>query len=362
MLVAEVVGALGGHATTRPRRRDRWLARRRARGLDLVELLAEGGTGRRPQPVSRCSTTSAPGTNSARGGRSSSDVEADALEEQRRGAEQDGLARARVLADLGDVAPLLQRAHHAVDVHAPDGRHLGPGDRLLVGDDGQGLQRRAGQAGRLALEHEALDVGRQVGVALEAPAAGHLHEREARGRWPRTRRPAPRRARRPGPRASRAAGRAAAARRASRPPSARPRWRGATRLATADRRLGGSAVGHRVSHRRRRPPASSSSSERSRPSQTISMSPKLRGWSRSTKPCLNSSRTARKRTTTSSRSTRSPVRARKEIRPTQRQLLEQLGHGVGHRGPDRGDVVEVDAGLRLGGDGPQEGAAEVGRG
>src|SRR3546814_2799887 len=67
--------------------------------------------------------------------------------------------RARVLAHLRDEASLLERSHHAVDVHAADRGDLGPGHRLLVGDDGQALQRRAREAGRLALEHEPLDVG-----------------------------------------------------------------------------------------------------------------------------------------------------------------------------------------------------------
>src|SRR5690606_33321863 len=41
------------------------------------------------------------------------------------------------------------------------------------------------------------------------------------------------------------------------------------------------------------------------------------------------------------------------------QLLEQLGDGVGDRGPDRGDVVELDPRRRLGGDRPQVGPAQV---
>ena len=45
------------------------------------------------------------------------------------------------------------------------------------------------------------------------------------------------------------------------------------------------------------------------------MSPKVAGWSSSTRPCLNSSRTARNRTTTSRRSTRELVSARNVIRP-----------------------------------------------
>ena len=53
-------------------------------------------------------------------------------------------------------------------------------DRLLVGDDRQRLERGGRQPGRLALEHEALDVGREVGMALEAVAAGDPHQHEAR--------------------------------------------------------------------------------------------------------------------------------------------------------------------------------------
>ena len=87
-----------------------------------------------------------------------------------------------VAGDLVDVAALLERAHHAVDVDAADRRHLGPRDRLLVGDDGERLERGRRQAGGLALEHETLDVGGQVGVALEPVAAGDLAPARSRGR------------------------------------------------------------------------------------------------------------------------------------------------------------------------------------
>ena len=56
------------------------------------------------------------------------------------------------------------------------------------------------------------------------------------------------------------------------------------------------------------------------------------------------------------------MRARKLIVPASGQLLEQLGDRIGDRRPDRGDVVEVDAGLGLRGDGPEEGGAQVERG
>jgi hypothetical protein len=105
-------------------------------------------------------------------------VEPEPFEELAGGAEQGGLAGAGVATHLVDVAALLQGAHHPVDVHAPDRRHLGPRDGLLVGHDRQGLQRRRRQAGALALQHEPLHVGRQVGMALEAVAPGHLHQHE----------------------------------------------------------------------------------------------------------------------------------------------------------------------------------------
>ena len=51
-------------------------------------------------------------------------IEAHPHEELVGGGEQGGLARSAVSADLGDVAALLQGAHHAVDVHPADRRHL----------------------------------------------------------------------------------------------------------------------------------------------------------------------------------------------------------------------------------------------
>ena len=66
----------------------------------------------------------------------------------------------------------------AVDVDAADRRHLGAGHGLLVGHDGERLEGRRRQARRLPLEHEPLDVGRQVGVALEAPTTGDRDQGE----------------------------------------------------------------------------------------------------------------------------------------------------------------------------------------
>ena len=106
-------------------------------------------------------------------------VEAEALQEQRGGAVEHGLARALVAGHLVDQAPVHQGADHAVDVDAADRRDLGPGEGLLVGHDGQGLQRRARQPGRLALQHVALHVGGGVGVALEPVPARHPGQDEA---------------------------------------------------------------------------------------------------------------------------------------------------------------------------------------
>src|SRR3954466_4763618 len=62
-------------------------------------------------------------------------IEPDLLEEPRRGAVEDGLARTGVVADLGDVAALDERGDGRLDVHPADGRQLCTRHRLLVGDD-----------------------------------------------------------------------------------------------------------------------------------------------------------------------------------------------------------------------------------
>ena len=117
-------------------------------------------------------------------------VESEPLEERRGGAEQDGLAGPGVAADLVDVAAGLQRPDHAVGVDAADRRDLRPRDRLLVGDDRQRLERRAGQPGPLIVEEEPLDVRREVGGGLVAVAAGDPGQFEAALLAAGTRRPA----------------------------------------------------------------------------------------------------------------------------------------------------------------------------
>ena len=46
------------------------------------------------------------------------------------------------------------------------------------------------------------------------------------------------------------------------------------------------------------------------------------------------------------------------MRPDPGQLVDQLGDGVGHAGPHRRHVGEVDVGHRLGRDGPDEGGPQ----
>src|SRR5690606_23305378 len=90
---------------------------------------------------------------------------------------------------------------------------------------------------------------------------------------------------------------------------------GTSGLVDHDRGLGGLArvLGH---------PSYTSMASRSAwscpsvPSQTISISPKVDAWRRSTRPCLNSSSTARNRTTTSRRSTKELVSRRNPMEPT----------------------------------------------
>ena len=155
-----------------------WRGRGRCCCLERLETLGEGRRVGPEAPLELLDHVGA-GHEVAERGQVGERVDAELLEEGAVVPYMHRLAGTGVAADLGDVAPLLQRAHHAVDAHAPDRRHLRPGDRLLVGDDRQGLEGGGRELGRLALEHEPLDVGRLVGVGLVAPAARHPGELEA---------------------------------------------------------------------------------------------------------------------------------------------------------------------------------------
>ena len=118
------------------------------------------------------------GRYGASSGSSSSDVDADPLQEVAGGAVEVGAGRV-VLAGLLDQAAGEQRAHHAVDVDAADRRDPGPRDRLLVGDHGQRLQRRLGEPRLLAVEDEPLDDRGELLAGVVAPAAGDVAQLEA---------------------------------------------------------------------------------------------------------------------------------------------------------------------------------------
>ena len=89
------------------------------------------------------------------------------------------------------------------------------------------------------------------------------------------------------------------------------------------------------------------------------MSPKRSAWSRSTKPCLNSSSTARKRTITSSRSAEVGGQAAERDLPDPGQLVDQLGDRLGDREPHRVDVEQVDERLRTRRERPDRGALQT---
>ena len=76
---------------------------------------------------------------------------------------------------------------------------------------------------------------------------------------------------------------------------------------------------------------------------------------------MNSSSTARKRTITSRRSTSDGGQAGERDAPDARQLVDELGDGVGDAGPDRGDVEQVDRRARLGRQGADGGVAHAQR-
>ena len=128
--------------------------------------------------------------------------DADPLQEVAGGAVEVGAVLA-VLAGLLDQPAGEQGAHHAVDVDAADRRDPGPGDRLLVGDHGQRLQRGLGEPGLLAVEDEPLDDRRRTPRGCRSASRRRRCAARSRGPARRTRRrarPARPRPRRPGSR------------------------------------------------------------------------------------------------------------------------------------------------------------------
>ena len=102
--------------------------------------------------------------------------QAEVIEEAPGGAEQLRSAGHVAVADHADPLPLFQGADDvAVHGHAAHLLDLAAGDRLSIGDQGQGFQGGAGVAG-LAFGPQPGHPGVDVGLDLEAPAAGHLHQ------------------------------------------------------------------------------------------------------------------------------------------------------------------------------------------
>ena len=87
----------------------------------------------------------------------------------------EGAAGHLAAAGGADPASLHQHVQRAPgDLHAPDRLDLGAADRLVIGDDGERLDRRARQPPRL-VALPAQDVG-EVGGGLEMPAPAALDE------------------------------------------------------------------------------------------------------------------------------------------------------------------------------------------
>ena len=102
------------------------------------------GPGRPTGSSSASSTASMSGSSGPSDGQVREIREAQPVEEQLGGPVEDA-AGVRVGAVLGDQAPRRQRADHAVDVDAANGRDPRARDRLPVRDDGQRLQCRLRQ-------------------------------------------------------------------------------------------------------------------------------------------------------------------------------------------------------------------------
>ncbi len=85
----------------------------------------------------------------------------------------------RVAAGLSHEALVHKARNDAVRVDAADGLDALASHRLVVGDDGERLQRGLGEAARVPAHDEGLHLVVEGGVGEEAPAAGHLAQLEA---------------------------------------------------------------------------------------------------------------------------------------------------------------------------------------
>src|SRR5439155_27378909 len=95
-----------------------------------------GGPGRLPETGFKVLDHLGARHQVSQGGEMVERVEPEPLEEEAGRAIAHGMARAVLPPEVFDVTPFEQAADDAVNVHAPHGGELGPGDGLLVGDDG----------------------------------------------------------------------------------------------------------------------------------------------------------------------------------------------------------------------------------
>src|SRR6266545_3468723 len=96
------------------------------------------------------------------------------------GAVQDGPSGTVVSTDLLDQTPIRQCPQDSVGVGAPDTGDLMPGHGLLVGHDGERLQRGLGEPGMPRGQDELLDVGCRSRMGHEPPPSGHLLKNDPR--------------------------------------------------------------------------------------------------------------------------------------------------------------------------------------
>ena len=106
-------------------------------------------------------------------------LEAEALEECLGGGVADGLGALRVSARLSHEALVDEARDDAVGVDAADGLHALACHGLVVGDDGQGLERGLGEPAGVPAHDERLDLVVERRVGEQAPAAGDLAQLEA---------------------------------------------------------------------------------------------------------------------------------------------------------------------------------------